>query len=145
MRDAIVPVLRVPPEIAVEPVSHMQEFLGDDDFERPRPRLIDARQIDQDEMIAGRGRERISAANRAPQSATQPAFEDAALGSNPEAVGWQCEERDVSFQKLVCFLVVDQPIHNHIRGDGSSAPRRVSRRVRRRVWGEPIIPHPRHH
>jgi hypothetical protein len=118
MRDAIVPMLRVPPEIAVEPVSHMQELLGDDDFERPRPRLIDARQIDQDEMIAGRGRESISAANRAPEAATQPAFEDATLGSDAEAVRWQCEERNVSFQKLARFLVVDQPIHDHIRGDG---------------------------
>jgi hypothetical protein len=29
MRDTVVPVLRVPTEIAIEPVSHVQELLGD--------------------------------------------------------------------------------------------------------------------
>ena len=33
MRDTIVPMLRVPAEIAVEPVSHVQELLGDYHFE----------------------------------------------------------------------------------------------------------------
>jgi len=33
MRDPIVSMLRVPAEIAVEPVPHVQEFLGDHHFE----------------------------------------------------------------------------------------------------------------
>ena len=32
-RNAIVPVLRVPPKVAIEPVSHVQEFLGDNYLE----------------------------------------------------------------------------------------------------------------
>jgi hypothetical protein len=52
VRYAIVPMLRVPPEIAIEPVSHVQEFLGDYHLQRTRLRSIDPRQIDQDEMIA---------------------------------------------------------------------------------------------
>ena len=70
------------------------------------------------EMIAGRGRKRISAADRAPQPATQPAFEDATLGGDAEPVRWQFEERDVSFQKIARFLVVDQPTHDDLQGDG---------------------------
>jgi hypothetical protein len=63
VRDAIVPVLRVPAEVAIEAVSHMQELLSDHYLERSRPRLVDARQVDQDEMIAGRRRKRIRAAD----------------------------------------------------------------------------------
>jgi len=116
--DAIVPVFRVPAEVAIEPVSHVQELLSDYHLERPRPGLIDARQVDQNEMIAGRGRKRIGAADRAPQAAAQPAFEDATLGGDAETVRWQREERYVSFQKFARFLVVDQPSHNELQGDG---------------------------
>ena len=45
MRDTIVAVLRVPAVVAIKPVSHVQELLGDHHFERPRPRPIDARQL----------------------------------------------------------------------------------------------------
>jgi hypothetical protein len=62
-------MLRVPSEVAIEPVSHVQELFCDDHFERPRPRLIDARQVDQNEMIAGGGRKRVSTANRPSYSA----------------------------------------------------------------------------
>ncbi len=118
MRDAIVSVLRVPAEVAIEPVSHVQEFLSDYHLERPRPRLIDAQQVDQDEMIPRRGRKRIGAADRAPQPATQPTLEDATFGGDAEAVRWQPEEPDVSFQKVARFLVVDQPSHNELQSDG---------------------------
>jgi hypothetical protein len=107
VRDAIVPVLRVPAEVAIEAVSHMQELLSDHHLERSRPGLVDARQVDQDEMIARRGRKRVRAADRTPQTAAQPAFEDATLGGDAETVRWQTEERDVSFQKFARFLVVD--------------------------------------
>ena len=46
MRDAIVPVLRVPPEVAIEPVSHMQELLGDHHLERMRLGAVDPWQVD---------------------------------------------------------------------------------------------------
>ena len=118
MRDAIVPVLRVPAEVAVEPVSHVQELLSDHHFERPRLRAIDARQVDQDEMFTGCRRKRIGAADRAPQPASQPTFEDSALGGDAEAVCWQPEERDVSFEMPARFLVVDQPAHDgDLQGD----------------------------
>jgi hypothetical protein len=116
MRYAIVPMLRVPSEVAIEPVSHVQELFCDDHFERPRPRLIDAGQVDQNEMIAGR--KRISPANRASHPAAQPACEDATLGGDAETVRWQREERDVSFQKFARFLVIDEPSHNKLQGDG---------------------------
>jgi hypothetical protein len=118
VRDAIVPVLRVPAEVAIEPVSHVQELLSDHYLKRPRPRLIDARQIDQNQMIAGSGRKRISAADRAPQPTAQPAFEHATLGGDPETIRWQHKQRDVSFQKLARFLMVDQPSHSDLQGDG---------------------------
>ena len=143
--DAIVPVLCVPAEVAIEPVSHVQEFLCDHHLQRSPSRLVDARQVDQNEMIAGRGRKRISAANRASQSPAQPSFEDATLGRDAETIRWQPEKRDVSFQKLARFLMVDQPFHSDLPGGGLSPRRRVEHRVRRGVWGEGIIPHPRGH
>jgi hypothetical protein len=118
VRDAIVPVLRVPAEVAVEAVSHMQELLGNHHLERPWSWLIDSWQVDQNEMIARPRRKCISAADRASQSAAQPAFEDATIGGGAEMVSWQTEERDVSFQKFARFLVVDQPSHNDLLGDG---------------------------
>ena len=118
MRDAIVSVLRVPAEVAIEPVSHVQQLLSDYDFERPRSRLIDARHVDQNEMIAGRRRKRVGAADRAPQPPAQPAFEDATLGSDAESVRWQHEERDVSFEIFARFLVVNQPSHYELHDDG---------------------------
>jgi hypothetical protein len=98
VRDAIVSMLRVPAEVTVESVSHVQELLCDHDFERARLRVIDARQVDQDQMIAGCWRKRVGATDRAPQSSTQPAFEDAMLGRDAETVSWQIEERGVSFE-----------------------------------------------
>jgi hypothetical protein len=112
-------MLRVPPEVTVEPVSHVQELFSDHQLERPRPRLIDAWQVDQNEMIARRGRKLISAADRAPYPAAQPALEDASAGRDAETFRWQPEERDVSFQKFACFLMVDQPSHSDLPGDGS--------------------------
>jgi hypothetical protein len=98
VRDAIVSMLRVPAEVAVEPVAHVHELLSDHDLERARLRVIDARQVDQDQIIAGCGRKRVGATDRAAQPATQPAFEDATLGSDAETVSWQIEERGVSFE-----------------------------------------------
>jgi hypothetical protein len=118
VRDAIMSVLGVPAEVAIEPVSHVQELFSDYHLERARQRLIDARQVDQDEMIPGRWRKRISAADGAPQPAAQPAFKDATLGGDAETVRRQPEERDVTFQKFARFLVVDQPSHNDLQGGG---------------------------
>jgi hypothetical protein len=61
MRDAIVPMLRVPAEVAVEPVSHVQQLLGHYHLERPRLGAIDARQVDQDEMFTRCRHKRIGA------------------------------------------------------------------------------------
>jgi hypothetical protein len=107
MCDAIVPMLCVPAEVSVEPVSHVQELLGDDHFERLRLRAIDAGQVDQDEMFIGCRRKRIGAANRTPQPSSQPNFEDSALGGDPEAICWQREESNVSFEMPARFLVID--------------------------------------
>ena len=123
VRDAVVPMLRVPAEVAVEPVAHVQELLGNYHLERPWLRAIDARQVDQDEMMARCGGKRIGATDRAPHAPSQPAFEDTALGSDPKAVSWQIEERDVSFEKPARFLVIDQPVHDDsLQGDGRRVP-----------------------
>jgi len=118
VRDAVVSVLRVTPVVAIEPISHVQELLGDYHLERPGLRPINARQVDQDEMISGSGCKRIGTADRAPQSATEPAFKDAALGGDAKPVCWQFEERDVSLQKMARLFVVDHPIHDDLQSAG---------------------------
>jgi hypothetical protein len=124
--NSIVAVLRVPADIAIEPISHMQELLGNNHLERPRLRAIDAREIDQDQMFTGCRHERICATDRCPQSSSQPTFEDPPLGGDAKAVRWQREEPDVSFEKISRFLVVDQPTH-----DGDLRERRASTAARR--------------
>ena len=69
-------------------------------------------------MIAECRPKSICAADRAPQPATQPAFEEAALGGDAETISWQLKERDVSFQKIARFLVVDEPAHDDLQDDG---------------------------
>ena len=91
-------------------------------------------------MIAECGPKCISAADRAPQPATQPAFEDATIGGDAELISWQLEERGVSFQKIARFLVVDEPAHDDLQDYDESPPQRVGHPVRLRVRGEAIIP-----
>jgi hypothetical protein len=50
MRDPVIAVLGVTSPVSVDPVSHVQQFFGDDNFERPWPRSIDPRQVDQHEV-----------------------------------------------------------------------------------------------
>jgi hypothetical protein len=112
MRDTIVPVLRVAAEIAVEPVAHVQEFLGNHHFERARTRAIDTWHVDQDEMFTRCGRKRVGATDRAAHASSQPAFKVPTLRCDAQAVGRQFESRDVSLHKPARFLVVDQPAHD---------------------------------
>jgi len=110
-------VLRVSPVVSIEPISHVHEFLRDDHLERPRPRLIDPRQVDQDEMISGCRCKRIRAADGALQPATQPALENPTLGGDAKPVRWQFQEHDVSFQESAGFLVADCPTHDGLQGN----------------------------
>ncbi len=50
-------------KIAIDPVTHVDQFLGDDDFEGTRPREIEASQIDENEMVAGPGVIRVGSPN----------------------------------------------------------------------------------
>jgi 3-deoxy-D-arabino-heptulosonate 7-phosphate (DAHP) synthase class II len=63
MRNTVVTVFRVPSEVAIQPVSHVNELLDDNNFERARAGLINARKIDQNEMIPGPRRECIGASD----------------------------------------------------------------------------------
>ena len=112
MRDTIVPVPRMAAQIAVEPVPHVQELLGEDHFERARSRMIDSRQVDQDEMFTRCRGKRIGATDRASHPPSQPEFEFPTLGCDAETVCRQIETRDVALKKSARFLVIDQPAHD---------------------------------
>jgi hypothetical protein len=74
--------------------------------------VIDARQIDQDEMFTRWRHKRIGAAYRAAHPSSQPAFELPTLGCDAEMVCRQLKSRDVSLEKRARFLMIDQPAHD---------------------------------
>jgi len=47
MRDAVVAMLGVPPQVTFQPVLHVDQLLGDDDFDRPRAGAVDSRQVNE--------------------------------------------------------------------------------------------------
>jgi len=112
MRDAIVPVLGVAPEISIEPVAHVQEFLGHHHFQRARSRAVDAQQVDQNEILVCGGRKSVRSPHRTPYATSQPAFEFPPVGCDAETVCRQIELRGVSFENPPRFLVFDQPAHD---------------------------------
>ena len=63
-------------------------------------------------MLTRSRRERVGAADRAPHAASQPALENSALSGYAELVCWQLEVRNVSFEKLASFLMIDLPSHD---------------------------------
>jgi hypothetical protein len=64
VRDAVVSVFRMPPVIAVEMIAHMNQFFGNDNFERLWLSSIDSRQVDQNSVLAERGEKHVCAAER---------------------------------------------------------------------------------
>jgi hypothetical protein len=64
MGDAVMTVLRVSSQVPIEPVSHVDQFFGDHDFERSRARTVDPGQINEDHMLVGMRPVRVCAGNR---------------------------------------------------------------------------------
>jgi hypothetical protein len=105
-------MLRVPAKIAIEAVAHVYELLGDDNFKRSRMRLVNARKVDQDEMMVGLLEVCIRAADRRAHTPPEPALEHPALRRDPETIDGQAQELYIPFDKLVHFRVIHVPTHN---------------------------------
>jgi hypothetical protein len=109
MRNTIMTVLCVPAQVAVQTVSHVDELLGNNNFQRSWPRLIDARKIDQNEMISGSRHERVGAADRRPYPPSEPALKDTPLRRHPQMIDGQLQARQIQIEKLLRFRVIDLP------------------------------------
>lgn len=133
----------VPPEVAVQPVSHMDQLLGDDHFKGSWMTEIDARHVDQDEMLVGLGRERVGSANRRPHPPAKPTLENRALRRDAEPFHRKIEQHDVPFEEFARFRVIDSVVQHadlHM-----TKPRAASRAPSLAVGvrGQPIIPYRR--
>jgi hypothetical protein len=87
------------------------ELLGHDNLERPGLRQVDARKVDQNEMMVRLRKVCIRAANRRAYTPTEPAFKNTPLRGDPKTIHRQAQERDIPFEKLVSFHVIDVPTH----------------------------------
>jgi hypothetical protein len=76
----------VPPKIAIESVSHVYELLGDDNLEGPGARLVNARKVDQNEMMVGTREVRVRAANGRAHTPTKPTFKHAPLRGDSKSI-----------------------------------------------------------
>jgi hypothetical protein len=74
VRNAVVAVFGVSPEVAIQPISKMNEFLADNDFDRARASQIDSLQIDQDEVTVVALVVGVGAAIRGGHSPAEPGF-----------------------------------------------------------------------
>ncbi len=76
MRDPVMTMMGVTPGIASQMVAHVDEFLGNDDFHRTRPLLIDSLEVDEHQVVA-----------RAPPEAVRAAVGRRHGSADPRAVG----------------------------------------------------------
>ena len=93
--NAVVAVLGMPSQVAVQPVAHVNQLFGDDDFQSPRLRLIDARKVDENQMLVHSRHERVGAADRSDNAAPKPRLENRPVCSDPHTVNRESEQCDV--------------------------------------------------
>jgi len=106
MRDAVVAMLGVPPQVTFQPVLHVDQLLGDDDFDRPRAGPVDSRQVNEHQMLALTRRVRVCSADRTGNTAPEPTFECPAVRGDAEITGRQLKERNVLGDQLLGFRIV---------------------------------------
>jgi CheY-like chemotaxis protein len=112
LRDAVIPVLGVAPQIPIEPIPHVDQFFGYNHFDGSGLRNVKPGQIDQDEMLRGPRIKRVRAPDRGAHPPPQPTFEYPPLGGDPELISGKVEQPDVMFQMRPRIRVVDLPSHD---------------------------------
>jgi hypothetical protein len=127
-RDTVISVLGVAAKITIQPVSHVNQFLGNDDFERPWPGEIETGEIDQNEMSAVPGVKRVRSPNGRSDSPPYPLFELPPVGRHAKTIDWQLEPCDVGFEVSARLLMV------HLPPQRADPPKHLSLCGKRRSW-----------
>jgi hypothetical protein len=110
--NPIVAVMRVPADIAIELVTHVQELFGDDDLDSGRARGIDPVEMDEHGMATARSDKAVRTANRpANGTSPDPSRKGWTVGGNVEIVGREGKERNV-FGKQITYAVITH-FENH--------------------------------
>jgi hypothetical protein len=81
--DTIVAMTSMPAAISIDPVTHVQELLGDDDFERLRLTEIDPTQIDQNKVLLATRVIHISSPDRPADLSADPTIERLSARGDP--------------------------------------------------------------
>ncbi len=102
-------MLRVAARVAIQPVSHVNQLFGNNDFQRTRPGQVDSREVDQDAMFVRCRVEAVGAAYRRSHSSTEPRFEDSPLGGHTQMIDRKGQEFDVFLEMALGFRVIDVP------------------------------------
>jgi CheY-like chemotaxis protein len=110
--NPVMPMPGVPPKVTVEPVAHVDQFFGDDDFERHWLGPVNARQVDQHGVFARTGQKGVGAAkgSRHP-SPPEPASEGGTVGGDTQAIRRQKQPIDVSQEQVNCLLILNIKQH----------------------------------
>ncbi len=111
MGDPVVAVAGVAPVIAVEPVPHVNQFFGNHDFHGPWLILVDAFEVDQDDVVPGPDEIAVGPAVRRRDASPNPGPKRGPVGGNAQAVDRQMEQGDIVIQEFgqaVIALVEEQ-------------------------------------
>jgi hypothetical protein len=125
MGYAIVAMLRMPSQVSVQPIPHVNQFFDNYDFERFRLRLVDSRKIDQNHMRVALRQEGVGPTYRRSHATPDPSLEDRAVSRHTETVRREREQGDVALQEYAGFRVIDPTVHD------AAFPNRVGWAARR--------------
>lgn len=113
----------MPASVAIESMSHVEEFFAHDDLERSGSQEFNSLQVDQDEVLASTGVKYVCSANRATYAPTDPLVVCLSVRGDPEVVGWQPKPLNVFGDegRNTCVFRIE----NH----GTQGPRELLRKA----------------
>ncbi len=126
MGDSVVPVVSVTPVVTIEVVTHVNEFLGDDDLECVRQIEGDSLQINQDGVAARPPNQTVRTPIGGGNATPDPPCIRGSTGSDPELVRRQGKQLDIAIDDRRGSIVAVVPIQESRPLVGSGHPSAVS-------------------
>lgn len=99
MGDPIVPMVGMAPQVSIDPISHVDEFLGHHDLDGPRLPLVDTFKVDEDCVFTCPADMTVRAAVGGGNAPVDPGCVRGAAGRDLEMVRRQLEDSRVSMNE----------------------------------------------
>jgi hypothetical protein len=99
MRDPVVTVMGMAPEIAVEVIAHVNQFFGDHDLQRLRLRHIYPVEIDQDGVHPVSLEETVGSTISGRDMSPQPLPVHLAVTCDPKIFARKCQPIEIAFNE----------------------------------------------